>query len=439
MTCAPARRSRSMPRTSATRCCCASTSMTRRGDRRADRQGGLGHGPSVAPTILVVPGHGRRSASSSSRLFALGFYLAARRRIAQSPPVPEESRSGRCRCRGLRPRWAGSSPNTDGNPGSIEGVLPTFLAVSPIPAVECRAQPRRLRRLLHGRSLSSTSFLPQEIRKARTRRGLRPRATAAARGGFMPPALDDHVRFRNLESDLVAAARRSVDRLCDHGRLRSGRRDVAALRRARRYRAARRHQHDRPRLGRQPGLVDPGRWRDLCGMAGAICGELLGILSGDAARARRIDPAAGGFQVPQQDARRPWRASWDWAVVRRRPRADAGVRRCDGQPARRRARSASTRELRATTRSASSTCSIPSRCCAVGRQRGHAATHGARYLALKTDGVVASGREIEPLDCAWPGYCCLRWPESGLARAFRLAYHVGRSGGRQSRIRSPRR
>ena len=37
----------------------------------------------------------------------------------------------------------------------------------------------------------------------------------------------------------------------------------------------------RPGVGGQPGLADPGWRRDLRGLAAALCGVLLGLLSGD--------------------------------------------------------------------------------------------------------------------------------------------------------------
>ena len=48
--------------------------------------------------------------------------------------------------------------------------------------------------------------------------------------------------------------------------------DPAALRRAHRHRAPRGHQHRRPGVGRQPGLVHPRRRRDLRRLAAALCG-----------------------------------------------------------------------------------------------------------------------------------------------------------------------
>ena len=80
-------------------------------------------------------------------------------------------------------------------------------------------------------------------------------------------------------------------------------------------RAARRDQHRRAGLGRQPGVADPGRRRDLRGLAAALCRRVLRLLPGDAAAAVRADPAAGGLQIPQQAGRaRAGAATWDAAL-----------------------------------------------------------------------------------------------------------------------------
>ncbi len=76
---------------------------------------------------------------------------------------------------------------------------------------------------------------------------------------------------------------------------------LAALRGAHRQRAARRDQHGRTGVGRQPGLVHPRRRRDLCGVAGALCRELFRLLSGDVPGAGDADLAAGRIQISQQD------------------------------------------------------------------------------------------------------------------------------------------
>ncbi len=80
----PERRSRSMPRISAMPCCCASTSMIRRRQRPAQiDQAAWDTVPSVAPifwTFRVMVALGFFFIA----LFAVGFYLAARRRIAKA-------------------------------------------------------------------------------------------------------------------------------------------------------------------------------------------------------------------------------------------------------------------------------------------------------------------------------------------------------------------
>ena len=58
-----------------------------------------------------------------------------------------------------------------------------------------------------------------------------------------------------------------------------------------------------PGMGRQPGLVHPRRRRDLRRLARALCRELFRLLSRHVPGAGGADPAAGGFQVPQQTRR----------------------------------------------------------------------------------------------------------------------------------------
>ena len=69
-------------------------------------------------------------------LFAVGFYLASRRWLAESRRYSEGRAVEPCRCRGSRLNSAGSSPNTGASHGRSKGVLPTFLAVSPIATSE---------------------------------------------------------------------------------------------------------------------------------------------------------------------------------------------------------------------------------------------------------------------------------------------------------------
>ncbi len=122
-------------------------------------------------------------------------------------------------------------------------------------------------------------------------------------------------RLRNPAPHLVAAARRPADRLRRHRRLRPRRRHAAALRRPQRPRAPRRHQQRRPGLGRQPGLADPRRRRDLRGLAAALRGVVLRLLPRDVRDPGGAHPAAGRLQVPLASARAArWRARWDWAL-----------------------------------------------------------------------------------------------------------------------------
>ena len=76
-----------------------------------------------------------------------------RRRVAAADRVAVA-----CRCPGSRPNSAGSSPKYGRQPWIIEGVLPTFLAVSSLPAAQRLDQPHRLRRCSIPRCSSSNSI-----------------------------------------------------------------------------------------------------------------------------------------------------------------------------------------------------------------------------------------------------------------------------------------
>ena len=174
------------------------------------------------------------------------------------------------------------------------------------------------------------------------------------------------------------------------------------------------HQYRRARLGRQPGVVDPGRRRDLCGVARALRRELLGILSGDAAGAGGADLAAGRLQVPQQNAGR-------------RAGAPAGIGRCSSA-----ARCPSLvfgvamgnllegvpfsfdAELRATYAFGLFDLLNPFALLCGLVSVAMLLTHGAVYLAIKTDGEVAQpcANGFRALRRSL-GSLCSHWPASG--------------------------
>ena len=74
-------------------------------------------------------------------------------------------------------------------------------------------------------------------------------------------------------------------------------------------------QHDRTGLGRQRGLADRRRRRDVRGLPAVVRHALLGLLPGAVPDPRRADRARCRVRVLRQARRRRWRAGWDVALV----------------------------------------------------------------------------------------------------------------------------
>ena len=214
-------------------------------------------------------------------------------------------------------------------PWAIDGVLPTFLASSSVSVAQVLFT-------LCGFVLFYSSLLVVDVMLMRkyVRMGPvealgptqpRPRNSRPRRegGSIMHVPVD----YEILRLDLVAVPRRAADRLRHHGRLRPRRRHAAALRGEDRHRAPHRHQHHRPGLGRQSGLVHPRRRRDLRGVSADLCGVLLRLLHRHVPRARVADPAAGRLRIPQQGQGSALARLLGLRAVRRRAGAVAGVRR----------------------------------------------------------------------------------------------------------------
>ncbi len=126
------------------------------------------------------------------------------------------------------------------------------------------------------------------------------RASPALAGGMRRGVMFDYATLKFIWWLL---GRRVADRLRHHRRHGHGRRQPAAFRRQERHRAADRHQHRRPALGRQPGVVHHRRRRDLRRLARGLCRRLLRLLHGDAAGAVRPVFPAGRLRLPLQDRR----------------------------------------------------------------------------------------------------------------------------------------
>ena len=69
-----------------------------------------------------------------------------------------------------------------------------------------------------------------------------------------------------------------------------------------------------PGLGRQPGLADPRRRRDLRRLAAALRRRLFRLLPRDVPGALRADPAAGRLQIPLQDRQPALAQTLGWAL-----------------------------------------------------------------------------------------------------------------------------
>ena len=146
--------------------------------------------------------------------------------------------------------------------------------------------------------------------------------------------------------------------------LRHGRRRAAALRGEERHREARRHQHRRPGMGRQPGLVHSGRRRDLRRLAGAVCAELFRLLPRDVPGAVRADPASGRLQVSFEARERRVAPELGLGAVRRRCGSGTDLRGRGRQRAARACPSISRTICGRSTKARCSACSIRWRCIA---------------------------------------------------------------------------
>ena len=161
------------------------------------------------------------------------------------------------------------------------------------------------------------------------------------------------------------------------------------------------HQHRRPGVGRQPGLVDPRRRRDLRRLAGALRRRFSGFYLAMflVLAALILRPVAFKFRSKIADPR--WRAIWDWALFVGGfvPALVFGV--AFGNVLRGRAvplRRHPAHDLRG---HACSACSIRSRCCAAWSALAMLTLHGASYLALKASGPVV-GRAVSVARLAAP-------------------------------------
>ena len=123
-------------------------------------------------------------------------------------------------------------------------------------------------------------------------------------------------------------------------------------------RTARHDQHRRADLGRQSGVVHSRRRRDLRRLAGALCAELLGLLSGDVLGVVRAHPAAGRVQVSVEARERDVAPKLGLGAVRWRRRAGADLRRGGRQHACRACRSISPTICVRSTKARCSGCSI---------------------------------------------------------------------------------
>jgi hypothetical protein len=125
--------------------------------------------------------------------------------------------------------------------------------------------------------------------------------------------------------------------------------------------APRRHQHRRPALGRQPGVVHHRRRRHLRRLAAGLCDRLLGLLLGDAGGAVGAVLPSGGLRLPQQDPQRHLAQHLGLGAVHRRGGAAADLRCRLRQPAAGRALPLR-RHLVSHYTGSSGACSTPSRC-----------------------------------------------------------------------------
>ena len=240
-------------------------------------------------------------------LFGAAFYLSSRRRIRSSRLFL------RIALYSLPLPWVAAElgwivAEYGRQPWIIDGVMPTFLGVSNIPASNVWASLIRFLSFYTSLAIVDMGLILKYVRLGPEEKGYAPTSGRRRVRGEA-----EHARLWNPSPHLVGARRHFTDRLCDSRRLRPRRRDAASFRRAQRYGAAGDDERDRPGLGRQSGLVRARRRRGLRRLAGALFRLLLRLLSRDDAGVDRLHlwPVALTYR-----SKRPspgWRAFWDWA------------------------------------------------------------------------------------------------------------------------------
>ena len=284
----------------------------RKADDGADRARPRRHGARRGAAVLVVPRHGRASASISSPCSPSPS--TARRKLDFARTwLLRLVRCGRCRCPGSPPNSAGSSPNTAASPGRSKACCRPSSPSRSVPTAQSPRSRSAASSLFYSVAARWSSFiLMRRIRQARAAGKRRPDTlTARRREGANPcPFPSTTTSSRHL----VGSARRAADRLRDHGRLRSRRRRLLPF--------VARTDSERRVVINTVGPVWEGNqvWLILGG--GAIfaawpplyAASFSGLLPRDVPGAGGADPAAGRIQVPQQDADPRWRAFWDWAL-----------------------------------------------------------------------------------------------------------------------------
>ena len=238
-------------------------------------------------------------------LFAVAFYLSSERRCGKpwflrmamySLPLP----------------WVAAElgwivAEYGRQPWIIDGAMPTFLGVSNVPASNVAASLAAFVLFYSALAIVDVGLIVKYVRI-----GPREEAEPSAQARPCFPRRrrrkpdrkgESDVRLYDASPHLVGDSRRPAHRLRRHGRLRLG---VAMLHPFVARNDTQRRvmpEHDRSGLGRQPGLVHSRRRRHLRGLAAALCGVLLRLLSCDVAGADRPHPAAGGDHLPRQESR----------------------------------------------------------------------------------------------------------------------------------------
>ena len=186
---------------------------------------------------------------------------------------------GRCRCPGSPPNSAGSWPRCGRQPWTIDGVLPTFLSVSSVPAANVWISLIGFVLLYSVLAVVEVYLMLRAIRQGPEQAPPRP-ARGACRGrGIGRRSMSEYEFFRLLWWALLGVLLIGIAVMDGFD---MGSAILLPFVARDRHRAADRHQHRRPGVGRQPGLADPRRRRHLRRLAGALCGGLLRLLPGDA-------------------------------------------------------------------------------------------------------------------------------------------------------------